>query len=261
MENHYRTAVETAADKWRCLLHIAIYHLERSQDMELAGRYLDLTRQEASDEPAVWFVAAKWHHLLGDQEGERKSLVRLFELGTDDTSMLNRLARLSLAVGDLDTAAASLDALVTIQPDDYEALCNLGDLKRRHHDLAGAVEVLGRAVALNPTPVLPWLQLGEISLQLKDWKNAEAFFARVLTLEGSNLQALLYLCETELRQDRLEGFIARCDRLLAELGLPRQRTLHSFDDLVALVEEIRDVLPATEGFAVQTATILSLLPR
>lgn len=261
MENHYRTAVETAADKWRCLLHIAIYHLERSQDMELAGRYLDLTRQEASDEPAVWFVAAKWHHLLGDQEGERKSLVRLFELGTDDTSMLNRLARLSLAVGDLDTAAASLDALVTIQPDDYEALCNLGDLKRRHHDLAGAVEVLGRAVALNPTPVLPWLQLGEISLQLKDWKNAEVFFARVLTLEGSNLQALLYLCETELRQDRLEGFIARCDRLLAELGLPRQRTLHSFDDLVALVEEIRDVLPATEGFAVQTATILSLLPR
>jgi len=261
MAEHYRAAVAAADDKWRCLLHIAIHHLDRSQDMETASRYLDLAHREAPDEPAVWFVLAKWHHRRGDQEGERTSLVRLFELGTDDAAMLNRLADLSLAAGDPDTAARALDALIKTCPDDYNTLCKLGELKRRQHDPAGAIEVFGRAVSVNPAPALPWLNLGEIPLQLGDLQNAETFFERVLTLEARPIQALLSLCEIELRKGRLEGFIDRCDRLLAALGLPRSRTINSCDDLTALVEEIRAALPASEGYAAATSAILSLLPK
>jgi len=108
---------------------------------------------------------------------------------------------------------------------------------------------------------MPWLNLGEISLQLGDLQNAETFFERVLTLEARPIQALLSLCEIELRKGRLEGFIDRCDRLLAALGLPRSRTINSCDDLTALVEEIRAALPASEGYAAATSAILSLLPK
>jgi len=259
-DRHYGAAVEQSGDKWRFLLQIGIFHTDRSGDLPLGRRYLDLARQEAPTEPALWFMLSKWCNLAGNLDEERSSLKRLWQLGTEDTELLNRLAALSLAADDPETAERALADLLKAEPDNYQGLVNQAVLKRRQNDLAGAVAACERAIAIDPGRPGPWMNLGEISLSLGDLDNAAAFFTRIITLEGPPIKALLYLCEVDLRRSDIEGFIHWCNRLLAALDLPRERTIHTLDDLVAIVQEIHTAFPPSEEFAAQTARILSLLP-
>jgi tetratricopeptide (TPR) repeat protein len=259
-DRHYRETVRKGDEKWRSLLQIGLFHTDRSGDLPLARRYLDLARQEAPDEPAVWFMLSKWHHHKGNRGEEKSCLRRLWELGTEDPAMLNRLATLSLEANDLETAERALTDLFKVAPDHLPGLCNLAVLRHRLNDPAAAVSACERAIAIDPKIADPWLTLGEVSLSLGDPENAASFFKRVLALENGSLRALLYLCEADLRRNDLEGFIGCCDRLLAILDLPRERTLHTLGDLTSTFREIQASLAPAEEFASQSARILSLLP-
>ncbi len=259
-DRHYREAVNLSGEKWRPLLQIGNFHTDRSGDLPLAGCYLDLARQEAPAEPSVWFMLAKWCNQKGDQEKERSCLTRLWELGAEDPAMLNRLAVLALAADDLETAERTLADLLKAMPDHCPGLVNLAALRRRQNDPDGAVAACERAIAVDPGIPGPWMHLGEIALSLGDLGNAATFFSRVLTLESKPVKALLHLSEVALRQNDIEGLVGWCNRLLIALDLPRERTIHSIDDLVAIVREIYYALSPAAELAAQAAKILALLP-
>jgi len=247
--------------KWEVWLNIGIFHMDRSGDLMLARHYLDLALQEAPIEPSFWYMLAKWNNKTENDKDEKKCLERLFELGSQDLMVLNRLVTLSLASGDLTAAYKVLDALMNIDNQNYPALCNLGLLYMRQNDLDRAMETFSKAIEINPQEASPWLHLGEITLQLGQLDEARLFFERVYNLGKGMLKSLLYLCEIELRLNRIVDFIRWCDLILKELRLDRNRTINSVEDISIILHEINDALIHDSDLSSQASNILTLLPK
>ena len=260
MDRHYQAANRMSEDNWQSWWNIGTFHMDRSGDLRLSRQYLDLALKEAPDEPSVWYMLAKWNGKTENDKDEKRCLARLFELGTQDVMVLNRLATLSLSSDDLTTAQQALDALMKIDQQNYTGTCNLGLLHRRQNNLDQAMEAFSKAIEINPQESTPWLHLGGIAMQLGQFDNARLFFERVCNLGKGALTALLCLCEIELRQDRMVECIHWLDLLLKELKLNRNRTLHSIDDLSCILHEIKKVLIHDSDLSSQISTILSLLP-
>jgi len=260
MDKHYKIAEQMSEDKWQAWWNIGIFHMDRSGDLRLSHQYLDLAREEAPDEPSIWYMLAKWNGKVENDKDEERCLVRVFELGSQDIWVLNRLAALSLASDNLTTATQALDALLKIDHQNYAALCNFGLLYRRQNSLDHAMEAFSKAIEINPQESAPWFNLGEIALQLGQFDNARLFFEHVCNLGKEIRKALLYLCEIELRRDRLDDFIHWCDLLLKELRLNRNRTLNTVADLSALLDEIHRALIDNSDLSEQVSKIQTLLP-
>jgi len=259
-DRHYQAAYRMSEVKWQSWWSIGIFHLDHSGDLSLSRYYLDLALEEAPDEPSVWYMLAKWNSKTENDQDEKLCLSRLFELGTQDVVVLNRLSALSLSSDDLKTASKALDALLKIDHQNHTALCNFGLLYRRQNSLDQAMEAFSKAIEINPQEVAPWLHLGEIAMQLEQFDNARLFFERVYTLDKRMLKSLLYLCEIELKENRIVEFIRWCDLLMKELQLKRNRTLHSVDDLSGILHEIHRALIHDSELSSQLSKILSLLP-
>jgi tetratricopeptide (TPR) repeat protein len=147
-----------------------------------------------------------------------------------------------------------------IDPQNHAALCNLGLLYRRQNDLDRAMESFGKAIEINPQGAAPWLHLGEISMQLGQFDNARPFFERVHNLEKGMLKSLLYLCEIELRQNRIVDFIRWCDLILKELRLNRERNIDKVEDMSGILHEINNALMHNSDLSTQVSNLSSLLP-
>lgn len=260
MEEHYRAAYQKSEVKWQTLLNIGIFHMDRSGDLILSIRYQDLALREAPDEPSIWYLLAKWHSKKGNDQEEKRCLLWLFERGSRDLVVLNRLAALSLSSDDLTMAHQALDRLLKIDPKHHDALYHFGILCWRRNDPDRAIEYLSKAIESDPREPEPWLRLGDISMQLSQLDNARLFFERACHLKKGTLKALLSLCEIELRQDRMVAFIHWCDLLLKELQLQRDRTLHNMEDLFGIVGEIGRALSHDSECSAQVSKIISLLP-
>lgn len=260
MEKHYRNAYQLSENKWECYWNIGVFHMDRSGDIGLSRQYLDRALAEAPDEPSIWYSLAKWNNKTGNDRDEKSCLKRIFELGTQDIMVLNRLAALSLASDDPTTAGRALDALMAIDAQDYSALCNSGILYRQQNSLDRAMDSFSKAIEIKPQEAAPWLNLGEIALQLGQFDNARLFFERVYAQGEYKPKTLLYLCEIELRQDRIVEFIHWCDLLMKELHLERNRTLDSVEDLCGILDEIKAALIKDSVLSAQASTLLALLP-
>jgi glycosyltransferase involved in cell wall biosynthesis/cytochrome c-type biogenesis protein CcmH/NrfG len=259
MDRHYQGAYRMSEDKWQCWWNIGTFHMDRSGDLRLSRHYLDLALTESPDEPSVWYMLAKWNSKKENDKDEKQCLAKLFELGSQDVLVLNRLAALCLSSDDLATAQQALDTLMKIDHQNFAALCNLGLLYRRQNALDRAMEAFSKAIEINPQESAPWLHLGEIAVQLGQLDNARLFFERVCNLRKGLSKALLYLCEIELRQDRMVECIHWCDMLLKELQLNRDRTLRNVEDLSGILHEIHSALIQDSELSSQVSKILSLL--
>jgi len=260
MGKHYQAAYEIADDKWQVWQNVGTFHKDRSGDLGLARKYLDLALEEAPDEPSVWCMLAKLNNKIKNETDEKRCLEHLLELGSQDIMILSRLSAVSLAAEDLTTADKALDALMKIDPQNHTTLCTLGLFYRRQNCLDRAIEAFNRAIEINPQESSPWLHLGEIALQLGQFDNARLFFERVHNLEKGMLKSLLYLCEIELRQNRIIEFIHWCDLILKELRLNRNRTVDKVEDISGILCEINNALINYKDLSAQVSTVLSLLP-
>ena len=261
MDKHYQAAYQISEDKWQAWWNIGNFHMDRSGDLKLARQYLDLALEEAPDEPSVWYAMAKWNNKTENVIDEKQCLERLFELGSQDLMVLNRLATIALASDDLTRAHKTLDALMNIDNQNYPALCSLGLLYRRQNHLDRAMESFSKAIKINPQEATPWLYLGEIALQFGQLDNARKFFERVHNLEKGMLKCLLYLCEIELRQNRIVDFVSWCDLILKELQLNRNKIIHTIEDISNILHEIKSALISNSDLSAQASNILSLLPK
>jgi tetratricopeptide (TPR) repeat protein len=260
MIKHYQAAYQVSEDKWETWRNIGTFHMDRSGDLSLARQYLDLALEKTPDEPSVWYMLAKWNNKTENDKDEKLCLERLLELDTQDILILNRLVTLSLASDDLTTANKALDALMKIDPQNHSTLCNLGVLYRRQNCLDRAIEAFSKAIEINPQESLPWLHLGEITMQLGQLDNARLFFERVHKLKRGLLKSLLYLCEIELRQNRIADFIRWCDLIMKDLRLNSNKTIHNFEDISAILQEISIALIDNSDLSAQVSNLLSLLP-
>ena len=238
----------------------AVFHMDRSGDLELARRYLDMALAEAPEEPSAWYMLAKLNKKCGLFAEERRCLEQIFRLKTDDLMVLNRLATLCLEAGDLDQALEATNAALKVDAANYPALCNLGLIYKRKRAFEESVRVFLQAVEIHPYGVAPWINLGEISLSLNNLADAKIFFERALSFQSGLTDVLLQLCNVEFRLNAIDDFVNHADQLLQELGLDRNRTLNNMEDIAAMLLDMDFALRHRPESAALVFSTLSLLP-
>ena len=260
MERYYRNACKLSDDKWQVWWNIGTFHMDRSEDFTLARHYLELALQESPEEQSVWYMLAKLNSKTGTINEEKKCLEYLYNAGTQDVMVLNRLASLSLDLSDLTAARRALDAVMNLDPANYLAFYHRGILHKLQNIPDKAIEAFSRAIEISPQEASPWMHLGEITLQLRQLDEARVIFERAHTLDKGKLKPLLYLCEIELRQNRFVEFIHWCDLILKELQLDRTKTIHTIEDMSNIFHEIENTLMHNSDLSSHVAKIVPLLP-
>lgn len=256
----YRKAYAVSDEKWQVWWNVGTFHLDRSGDLNLARRYLDLALEESPEEYDVWYMLAKMHNKTKSFNEERRCLKWLFEHGSEDVVILNRLATLCVDTGDLDHALEAIDRAKKAAPPNYQILCTLGMICKQRKQMEKAIQAYMQAVEVQSDGTEAWSSLGEISLALNRLDEARVFFERVLSLQPGFIKVLLHLCEIELKQNRIVEFINRCDLILKKLGLDRDKEISDFTDIVGILFEIAFALKDAPDLSAQVSGLLILLP-
>ena len=260
MQEEYQLAADLAEDKWQAWWNAGCFHLDRTGDLDRAKQYLEVALEEAPEEQDIWYMLAKLNKESKLLQEEKKCLENLFELGNRDTMILNRLASLRIESNDEDKALEVLNEVLQLEPTNYSALCNLGRVYKHQNLMDRAVETYTKALKIDSHGIDPLICLGEISLQLDRFDEARIFFESVLSLQPGLVKALLYLCEIDLKQNRILDFVGRCDLLLKELELNRDKTINDIEDIVAILLEIAFTTRNSPEIVAQVLKLLSLLP-
>ena len=256
----YRKAYAVSDEKWQVWWNAGTFHLDRSGDLNLARRYLDLALEESPEEQDIWYMLAKLNKESKLFQEERKCLEKLFELGNRDTMILNRLALLRIESNDEDQAIEVLNEVLQLEPTNYSALCNLGRVYKHQNLMDRAIEAYTKALKIDSHGIDSLIGLGEISLQLDRFDEARTFFESVLFLQPGLIKALLYLCEIDLKQNRILDFVGWCDLLLKELELNRDKMINDIEDIVAILLEIAFTTRNSPEIVAQVLKLLSFLP-
>jgi tetratricopeptide (TPR) repeat protein len=260
MERYYNNAYEMSDDKWQVWWNIGTFHMDRSENFMLSRHYLELALKEAPQEQSIWYMLAKLNSKTGHINEEKRCLEYLYNAGTQDIMVLNKLASLSLDCSDLTTAGQSIDAVMKLDSANYLAFHNLGIFHKLQKMPDKAIEAFSKAIEINPQEVSPWFHLGQITLQLHQLDEARSFFECAYNLNNGMLNSLLYLCEIELRQDHIVDFIRWCDLILKELQMDRNKTIHNIEDIKDILYIINSALIQNSDLSTQVSVILSLLP-
>jgi len=260
MEQEYMKAFNISDEKWRTWWHAGVFHMDHSGDLDNARKYLNRAREESPDEHAVWYMLAKLDQKSGLFDAERQCLEKLFKLGSADTMALNRLAVLCCESGDTEQAFKVLTIVLEKDPSNYNALCNLGRIFEQQNRIGQAIETYMKAAQTDPQGIVPWLNMGELSLKLDRYEEGKAFLERALSLQPGHIMALLLLSEVELKQNRIFDFIKQCDLILAGLGLDRDITINTMEDIITVLLEIQYALRGQAEFAERITSILHIIP-
>jgi glycosyltransferase involved in cell wall biosynthesis len=259
MSAHYQAAYDIACDKWEVWWNAGCFHMDKSQDLDLARRYLDSALEESPEEQSVWYMLAKLNKKSELYQEEKQCLEKLVDLGSRDIMILNRLATLRLESDEFEAALKVSDIVISLDPSNYIALCTAGIIYKRQNLMDRAIEMFTKALDADPRSDAPWIHLGEISLRLDRLDEARVFFERALSFQSSSVKALLFLCEIELKQGRIEKFIGWCDSILKNLSLNRNITINSMDDMIPIMLGINFELREQPEHIVQARKILSLI--
>ncbi len=260
MEDEYKLAADIAESKWQVWWNAGCFHMDRFQNFDRARSYLNLALDEAPDEQEIWYMLAKLNKESKSFQEEKKCLDKLFDLGNRGTMILNRLALLRIESNEEDRALEVLNEVLRLEPTNYPALCNLGRVYQHRNLIEQAMEAFTKALNVASHGIDPLMGLGEISLQLDRFDVARTFFDSVLSLQPVLVKALLYLCEIDLRQNRLLDFVGRCDLILKELSLNRNVKIDDIEDMIGILLEIDFALKDQPEISSQTKRVISLLP-
>ncbi len=122
-------------------------------------------------------------------------------------------------------------------------------------DMRGSMEDHERAVFMDPGLAYSWAKLGEHSMAMGDWEKALAFLSNALEAGEKGPEVLLSMAIAAVKLGEVEISAAPLELLLEMLGLARERSLETMEDLALLFEEIGRALDqrgnprlATEAF-------------
>ncbi|HEU20360.1 MAG TPA: glycosyltransferase [Deltaproteobacteria bacterium] len=260
MEQSYQKAYETADRTWELLWKIGTFHLDHSDDLDLAKSYLNSALKEAPNEPRIWYMLAKLNNKTGSHDEEKRCLEEFCRRDTTDITALNRLASLWIGGGDNVRAAEVFNTIIEKDSTNYHALCGLGKICKHEKNFEQAVDVFTKVAQLYPQNTDPWIHMGDISVELNRYDDGRVFFERAMALQPELITPMLSLCEIDLRQNKIVDFIRRCDQILVELELNRNRTIHTMEDVVNILLEIKYAVRERDDANGRLTTLLSLLP-
>lgn len=263
MRGHYEEAHNLSGKKFSAWINAANYHLDISGDLDLARELVEKAKIEAPDERLVWLAGAKLNRKSNRLQEEKECLKKVFQAGTGEIRILKRLALLCMESGEYAAALEALDRAGRLDPSDYSVLVNKGRVCYRLGSLPEAVAAYSQALeageaAADPSP---WVEMGEICLEINRLDDAEIFFDRALALNTAELMPLLLkLCEIRLLRGDIAGFVRRCDSVMKQLGMGRDRVINSMEDIAAIILDVDSQLRDRPDLCEATFRLLKLLP-
>jgi len=168
-----------------------------------------------------------------------------------------RRARFMLESGRfLDAEKAFGDLISKRDPDAvfyaYRALAreHMGDLK-------GAINDHKMAVTLDPQLFHCWIKIGEHCMCQEEWEAAWDSFMRAREAGAHGPDVLLRLAILGFRMGELELSVEPLDKLLLSLGLPKNRTVETMEELADLFREIGETFETSneKGLAAEAYAI------
>ncbi|MGD9161223.1 MAG: glycosyltransferase, partial [Desulfobacteraceae bacterium] len=240
MDECYSRACDTANEKWQVFWNIGAYHLDKSGDMDLAEKYLNLSKLEAPDEHNVWYMLAKYHNKCGNKNDEISTLEKVIEIGTEEDFIYNRLLTLYAEKEMNDKALFLLSSMEKIDISLYSHLLKLGNSYIETGNLELAFQCYTKAAESKPNSPEAWSILSEITYSLGKFEDSKVFAEKALEFNENDLSNLLTMCDLTLKLGDIESHINYCDKILDNLNLNRSRTLEGFNDLKEVFIEIND---------------------
>lgn len=192
-----------------------------------------------------WMGAA--HHRRGNIDSAETLFQESVDLSPTRRDAYRQVGLTLISLGDIDRCRLYLEEARRLSGKKkdsrvVEALLKLALLKK---DEPLKKQCLGDVFALcdNSANWTTWLShLVAFSLEQNDPRSALVLLAAIVTAEEDNLPARLKLAHILVFHDMIEQVVPHCDGLLRILGLPRDRTLASLNDLADLFRMIGDEL-------------------
>lgn len=263
MLGHYEAAYTLSGRKFSVWVNCADYHMGLSGDLDLARELLEKAGQEAPGEALLWVACAKLHQKTEDPLKEKECLKKVFQAGTDEIRVITRLAHLLVQSGECAEALQVLESADRLDPSDYQLLLNKARAFRQLGSLSEAVEAFSQALGCKEASAdhIPWMEIGDICFSLEKPDDAEVFFDRALAVKGDFIPALLKLGEIRLLRGDIAGFVRRCDSVMSQLGMDRDKVINSMDEIAEIVLEIDSQLRKRADYPGTALEILALLPN
>lgn len=249
MNNYYVKALDCSDDKSRISLRIGAFHLDRSEDMELAKYYIDRALEFSPDDLEFRYVLAKFHNKTGSPADEKQCLEWLFSKGCRDEVVLKKLIELCLIFNDLDLAFTATDEAIKEHDDIWYYLQKKAEIYRSRDEPANAIECYTRILEKKPESGSIWNELGNVCNEMGDLGNAEAFFQKAVSLMEDKTVPLIKLCEIYISENSLEDIINILSRLITSLGIQISSTIDNLDDLFSALKKVSSTLGANPEYS------------
>lgn len=120
-----------------------------------------------------------------------------------------------------------------------------GLARERLGNLEGALEDHRMAVTCNPNLFHSWIKLAEHSMKRGDWEDAWNGFMRAREAGAEMPDVLLRLAILGIRMGDLELSVEPLETLLSSLGMEKNRTIETMEELAELFEEIAVALDSS----------------
>ena len=259
MEIYYNKAYEIADERWLTWWNVGIYHMDKTNDLKLARKFLDLAVKEDPDEHDPWYMLAKLNNKCGSVDDERLCLEKVIKIGTKETFVYDRLLSLYIENEQFDSAFELINTTQIFESSLYSDLIKLGNVFIAKGRLESAVQCYMKAVEAKPDSPEAWNILGEITLSLGRLEESQVFLEKALQINRHDTTTILTLCELSLKKGDIESHVKYCDELLKRLDLPRDRIIDSFKDLKSIFVEIESVLNSENKYSDRIRNIVALL--
>lgn len=185
MEICYKKAEELAQERWHSWYNAATYHMDITKDYSLAQELLEQALHFEPTEKKILYALAKQASLSKNRAAELEWLLKLWQAGSNDETVLNRLAVLLFQDGNTDGAIQTLESLLLNCPDNTQALLNIGIACKQQQNYPRAAECFMKLLEIEPENAKPWFHLSEISRALGQTEEADIFRARAEALASS----------------------------------------------------------------------------
>ncbi len=152
------------------------------------------------------------------------------------------LGLLALEQGRLSEAADCFQEAVRRGVASDKLYANWGLCLRKLGDGPLAEQALHQALEINPNRLEAWINLGHLFYERKEHYKALEFFDQALTLDALLVDVRLFISDILAQTGEVEALVSSCDVLLKILGLDRDITIESLQELGELFYRIAGVL-------------------
>ena len=259
-KNALESAINSTDEKWKPYIMIGSHFVEKS-DFGKAEEVLKEGLKENPGNKEILYSIAEMFKTCGNTDMSINNLRKILEYYPDEISAKYKLGLILSKVNQFEEATGLFKAVINKDPKHIGALFSLGIAYEKTRNYRKAMGVYKRILKIEPENPEALVKLGFIYLNESNLTKAKECFLNTIKVDKYLLEAYLALSKIYICLNDLEGCVNSCDKLMANLDLPRDFTIDTMSDLSNLYISIGTTLREQQKeplarFSFEIATLL-----